>query len=118
MSLTPVGFTALAAPSSVSSVAGFDALGLSGNGSPTASSTSSAAPAATSDPYQQAYDSLSTWSANYLLQAVEFGAPQIPQYTAGGTASSFAQLTTLLGQIAPAVSQGLYGNGTSVNTLA
>ncbi len=122
MSISFAGSSVLSAPSQPQAVPGFGALGLSPNGTPQpspAATTPSPTPASSSsNPYQQAYDSLAAWSSNYLLQAIESGAPQIPQYTAGGTASSFAQLTTLLGEIAPAVQQGLYGNGTGVNALA
>ena len=120
MSVSFIGSDALYGPSALTPVVGSGALGLDTSSTPAPSSAAapSAAPAQ-SNPYQQAYDSLATWSDNYLLQAAECGAPQIPQFTAGGTASSFAQLTTLLGQIAPAVQQGLYGNGgSSINTLA
>ncbi len=115
MSVSSIGSTPLPAPSTV---AGFGVLGLSGNGAPAQTAPAASPASASANPYQQSYDSLASWSDTYLLQAVEFGAPQIPQFTAGGTASSFAQLTTLLGQIAPAVQQGLYGNGSGINTLA
>ena len=52
------------------------------------------------------------------MQSIESGAPPIPEYTAGGTASSFAQLTNMLAQIQPGVANGSYGDGTGVDTTA
>jgi hypothetical protein len=54
------------------------------------------------------------------MQAVEYGAPQIPQFTAGQSVDSFAQLTNTLAAIQPGVQNGTYGadTGTNVNTTA
>ncbi len=117
---------------SVSSVPGFDVLGLNSDGSAVASATPqspspgsspSSTPSTTStseNPYQQSYDQIETWSAQYLMQAVEYGAPQIPQFTAGQSVDSFAQLTNTLAAIQPGVQNGTYGagTGTNVNTTA
>jgi hypothetical protein len=117
-------------PVSVSSVPGFDVLGLNNNGTssqpsqPAAASSSGSSPSSTAgasqNPYQQAYDSIETWSAQYLMQAVEYGAPQIPQFTAGQSVDSFAQLTNTLAAIQPGLQNGTYGGGTgsNINTTA
>lgn len=115
---------------------GFDVLGLNSDGSAASSSSSSSAGAsgsnssppasststtsATQNPFQQTYDQLETWSAQYLMQAVEYGAPQIPQYTAGQSVDAFAQLTNMLAAIQPGIQNGTYGDGsgTNVNTTA
>lgn len=124
---------------SVSSVPGFDVLGLNSNGTPVSSSSqsssstqssssstqsspssSSSTAAVTQNPYQQAYDSIETWSASYLMQAVETGAPAIPQFTAGESVDSFAQLTNTLGAMQAGVQNGTYGDGTgsTIDTTA
>jgi hypothetical protein len=122
---------------SVSSVPGFDVLGLNDNGTPAASSSSatpapqtptqtqtqssppqSSSSSATQNPYQQAYDSIETWSASYLMQAIEYGAPAIPQYTAGQSVDAMAALTNTLAAIQPGVENGTYGDGTGSNVNA
>ena len=108
---------------SISSVPGFDVLRLNDNGTPaqpTQATTPSTtpAPSAAENPYQQTYDQIETWSAHYLMQAVEFGAPQIPQFTAGQSVDSFAQLTNTLAAIQPGVQNGTYGDGTGSNVDA
>ncbi len=121
---------------SVSSVPGFGVLGLNGDGSSSQSSTppstastspnassgssSSSTTTAAKNPYQQTYDQIETWSAQYLMQAVEYGAPPIPQFTAGQSVDSFAQLTNTLAAIQPGIQNGIYGGGTgtNVNTTA
>ncbi|HEV7178881.1 MAG TPA: hypothetical protein VGN11_03360 [Candidatus Baltobacteraceae bacterium] len=89
-----------------------------------APSRATAAPARTAsqpaqNPFQTTYDSLQTWSDQYLFQSIESGAPPVPEYTDGSSASSFAQLSNLLAQIAPGVANGTYGGGAGgIDTLA
>lgn len=132
------GSDVLGAPLDTPNVPGFDVLqpashfpGASSDASGTSStpatgSTSSSngsSPASSSavNPYQQAYNSLETWSANYLMQSVESGAPSgpsgIPELTGGQSAGSFAQLNTLLAQIKPLIAiDGAEQAGTSGNS--
>ena len=120
---------------SVSSIPGFDVLGLNSDGTPAGGtaaspstptqtpSPSTSSPSTTStqqNPYQQSYDSIETWSAHYLMQAAEYGAPPIPQFIGGQSVDSFAQLTNTLAAIQPGVQNGTYGGGTgsNINTTA
>ncbi|MBV8637597.1 MAG: hypothetical protein JO322_05885 [Candidatus Eremiobacteraeota bacterium] len=75
---------------------------------------------AAQNPYQQAYASIETWSASYLMQAAENGAPAIPQFSGGESVDAFAQLTNMLGAMQAGVHNGTYGDGTgaSIDTTA
>ncbi|HET9029936.1 MAG TPA: hypothetical protein VFN49_07140 [Candidatus Aquilonibacter sp.] len=101
--------------------AGYATLGLANYGSGSGSNaTSSTVPAASSavNPYQQAYDNIETAVNAYLQNSIVNGPPAVlPEYTGGSSASAFASLNTLLGQLKSGLAQGVFA-GTGFNTLA
>ena len=97
VSVSYVGSDVLSAPYDPPAVPGLDALQ-----NPKASAPAAPATTATQNPYQQTYDSLQQWSANYLMQAVMSGPPALPEFTAGQSIDAFAQFTTALGALSAA----------------
>ena len=104
-------------------VAGFGALGLQNYGqtpSRTGAGSSSSASNASAgvNAYQQAYDNIETAANAYLQNSLLNGPPAtLPQYTAGSSASAFAQLNTTLAALKQGLGQGLF-TGTGFNALA
>ena len=136
------GSDVLNAPLNTENVPGFDVLNpaqyfpnaqqiVNGNGSSssgsssnTGSSTSSNSGSASTssngvNPYQQTYDNIETWSDDYLLSAIENGAPALSSPTGAQSAGAFAGLSTLLSQLKPlAQLNAAAGVGTSNATPA
>ena len=105
----------LAAPASptYTTVAGFNVLGLQGNGKPTNPPPTATTPNA----YQQAYDSITTAANTYLQSSLGQGPSTIPLYAAGSSANAFAQLSTTLAALKTGLSDGFF-KGTGFNALA
>lgn len=117
MTVSFPGSDALTSPIAATQVPGFGALGLGQTANASSNGTTATQ---TQNPYQQSYDQIETWSSSYLLQSLQYGAPQVPQFTGGQSVDAFAQLNSLLAAIQPGVASGLYGGGTgtNVNVLA
>jgi hypothetical protein len=114
-SLTPAGFGALG-------LANYGASNTSSGSSPSTSGSSSAgasaSPSSGVNPYQQTYDNLETAVNAYLQNSLLNSPPAVlPEYTAGTSASSFAQLNTTLASLKQGLGQGLFA-GTGFNALA
>lgn len=98
-----------------SSVAGFDALGIQGNGKSSTPAPDTTAP----NVYQNAYDGLISASNNYLQQSLLNGNPAapIPLYAAGSSAQQFALLQNTLAALSTGLQNGQF-QGTGFNALA
>jgi hypothetical protein len=83
-------------------------------------STSTSGSSTAVNPYQQAYNNVETWSANYLMSSIENGAPSsLPELTGGESAGAFAGMSQTLAALKPlAQLEAGAGVGTSSSTTS
>jgi hypothetical protein len=116
MSISSVpGFDALQASPASSAYAGQDVLSAAVTPSPApktpapASSTTPAAPAATENPYQSAYDQIITASSVALMRSLSAGAgSSTPQFGDGSPASSLSGISGMMDALKAGMAEGMF----------